>query len=291
VNPEFLKVLPADIGRVGFDGATLLALIRWRTEFDDGRHGRVTIDGTVWWRASQRTIAETLGGISHDKIARCVSKLEKAEELVIFDPKDSPDRSLIYTMPDLSLRDSALPMSSHYANPRDGDADSRHGDADSRHGDADSRHALFYRDVRDVETKEENGADAPALAAVEPSVIRKPQTAKTARKKTAKTPIPDGWSPTAEQLLALAEKYPDLDIAWELESFQDWALASGAEYVDWLAAFRKRLLGGGDFNKPRSHHRSGSQYANNDQKVLGWLTVGTNNTPALPQDFIEGETA
>ena len=269
MNPEFLKVLPADIARVGGDAAAVLALVRYATEFDDGRHGRQTIDGRVWWRVSHPTIGDALGGINHDRVCRIISKLESAGEIMVFDPKDSPDRSRIYTLPDLSLRESALPLSIHYANPRDGDAN--------------PRDALLYREVREVETKEENGADAPALAAVELSVSRKPQTAKTARKKTTKTPIPDNWSPTTEQLIALAEKYPALDIAWELEAFQDWALQSGAEYVDWLAAFRKRLLGGGDYNKPGSHLRNnGHQYANNDDKILnGWAVVGTNTRKAI----------
>jgi hypothetical protein len=141
---------------------------------------------------------------------------------------------------------------------------------------------------------------------VELSVVGNPQTAnavslfeaelpnpvpakRTARKKKPHTGFPEGWRPTDEQMADFRAKYPALDIAWEFEAFESHALAKGRENANWLQAFRTWLHGGGAYKKPDIN---GHQYANNDDKVLGWLTGGQETrTLELPQPFIEGETA
>lgn len=156
----------------------------------------------------------------------------------------------------------------------------------------------------DGTTKESVRVNAPAPPAVELSVVGNPQTAnavtlfeaesptpvpakRTARKKKPNTGFPEGWRPTDSEMAGFAAEYPALDIAWEFKDFELEARKNGRRYADWLRAFDGWLHRGGSYNKPRNGH----QYANNDEKTLGWLTVGTNNTPALPQPFIEGETA
>ena len=285
-------VLPADIGRVGGDGAVILALMRYATEFDDGRHGRQTIDGRVWWRTSHKAIGDALGGIDRETVRRHVSKLEIAGELVVFDPKDSADRTRLSTVPAQSLCDSEAPPTSHYADLRQAASESTHPASESTHPASNSTHALLFREVREVENLESGGADAPAPATVEPSVVGNPQTAnavtlfeadsptpvpakRTARKKKPHTEFPEGWRPTEEQMAELRAKYPALDIDWEFEAFEARERMTGRTYADWWMAFCKRLLGGGDYNKPTNGH----QYANNDDKILnGWAVVGTNNT-------------
>lgn len=262
VEVDFLKVVPADIARVGPTGACLLALVRFVTAVDDDRNGREVIDGEVWWRVSHAGMAEALGGVSHDAVRRAVSKLENRSELAVFDPKDSSDRTRYYRAVDVSLRETASPLSSHYAEPREPNAKSRNPNAKSRHPLREIASCTIpIKNYQESEEVEEN-TTREALALLPGPNPPKPRRGK-AKSKPTKTPIPDGWTPTAEQLAALADKYPDLDIRWELEAFQDWALSTGAQYVDWLAAFRKRLHSGGDFNKPRNRARPSTA----DQRV------------------------
>jgi hypothetical protein len=62
IRPEFLKVLRADVERVGLEGAHVLALIRYVTDLPGERNGRVTIGGDKWWQASYADIADALVG-------------------------------------------------------------------------------------------------------------------------------------------------------------------------------------------------------------------------------------
>jgi hypothetical protein len=131
VRPHHLKVLPDDIGRVGLDGAVLLALIRYVTALTNAYSGRTMIDGEVWWLSSQTDIGTSLGGVDRYTIMRLLSKLESVGELRVCVPDVDNRRLKAYRLPELQLRDSAHTVSSNCANPRDIDAIPHNGRRDS----------------------------------------------------------------------------------------------------------------------------------------------------------------
>ncbi len=276
MNPEFLMVLPADIGRVGPLGACVLALVRYATAIDDGRNGRGTdADGEVWWRASHAGMAEALE-VSHDSIYRVVSKLETASELEVFDPKDSSDRSFYYRVPDLSLRETASAAASHNAKSRCHNAKSRRPNAKSRYPQREiALCTIPLKNLKEVEEVREPHAHADAELASLPSEPKAPPgKAKTAKTRRPKTLLPDGWRPTPEHLDKLAAKYRALDVDYQLDAFLEKAEANGWMYANWSQAFAVFLRGGGVY----TNNRNGTQYANNDDKVAGWASVGITNT-------------
>lgn len=65
IRPKFLLVRPADIERVGCDGACVLALMRYVTAEQ------------MWWQASNVELGEALG-LSRYSVGRTVRKLESA---------------------------------------------------------------------------------------------------------------------------------------------------------------------------------------------------------------------
>jgi hypothetical protein len=106
--PDFLKVLPADIGRVGFDGAAVLALVRYVTGLPGETNGRRTVDGEMWWCASRDDIGQALGGVHRDSVRRTLIRLcDKGELLTIPAERFYGDRAQAYRVSDLPLRGSA----------------------------------------------------------------------------------------------------------------------------------------------------------------------------------------
>ncbi|BBY67558.1 hypothetical protein [Mycolicibacterium helvum] len=103
--PKFLKVRPADIGRVGVLGAAILALVRYVIAFPDETDGRKIVDGEMWWCASHDDIGRALGGVHRDSIRRALAKLQSADEILTI-PADRRygDRAHAYRAPDLPLR-------------------------------------------------------------------------------------------------------------------------------------------------------------------------------------------
>ncbi|SEH79586.1 hypothetical protein SAMN04489835_4232 [Mycolicibacterium rutilum] len=99
-------VLPADVGRVGVLGAAILALVRYVNGLPGETNGRKTVDGEMWWRASQDDIGQALGGVHRDSIRRALVKLQGAGELLARTPVDSfyGDRAQAYRVPDVPLR-------------------------------------------------------------------------------------------------------------------------------------------------------------------------------------------
>lgn len=80
--PEFLRVRPADVGRVGPLGACILAAIRYVTTLPVETNGRRVIDGRMWWRASASEIAEAVGGgVSARTVSRAVLELLETGDL------------------------------------------------------------------------------------------------------------------------------------------------------------------------------------------------------------------
>jgi hypothetical protein len=134
-------------------------------------------------------------------------------------------------------------------------------------------------------------AQHPPAAADLVSLPNEPQSppgkAKTAKTKAPTATLPDGWRPTGDQMQRLAAKYPALEVEWELDAFIEKAGGDGWIAANWYLRFCRWLRTGGCSSK-----KYRTQYANNDDKALGWLTVGLESrTHELPNAFLEGETA
>jgi hypothetical protein len=130
--PDFLKVLTADIARVDYDGAVVLALIRFVTNLDDETHGRVRIDGQIWWRASYAEIGELLG-VDRYSIRRTLAKLEAGGSLLCRESR-ATDRTKAYRVADQSLCENATGVSSHYADSQQPEPESGGAVANSQQG-------------------------------------------------------------------------------------------------------------------------------------------------------------
>lgn len=234
LQPEFLKISPAEIARVGANGAVLLALIRFATAIENG-HDRIVIDGHVWWRASHPEIGASLG-LSHDAVRRLVSKLEATGEVVTCVPSADENRAKAYMIPDQSLRECASSLSSQNAKSRDHDAI-------SRDVDANSRDALPIKEGREVK---KSGARAGT------------------------TYLTSDWRPSPETLAELSYEQTVIDFDYSLKKFRnhhtrirktkraDW----DAQFISWVlddvARVRQRAPVNGAHNgstttsKPRS---------------------------------------
>lgn len=74
---------------------------------------------------------------------------------------------------------------------------------------------------------------------LEPPLKNRPRVASA--KALALTSLPADFSVSQEELLRLSERYPNLDVKWQLEQFKDKALAKGWTYKNWAAGFRTWL--------------------------------------------------
>lgn len=124
VRPHHLKVLPDDVGRVGLDGAVVLALIRYVTALTNGYSGRMLIDDEIWWLTSQTDIGKSLGGVDRYMVMRAISKLESVGELRVCVPDVDNKRLKAYRLSEQQLCGSAHTVSSNCADSHDDCADS-----------------------------------------------------------------------------------------------------------------------------------------------------------------------
>jgi hypothetical protein len=124
IRPKFMQVQPDDL-RHGYDGACILALVRFVTDRDDVHNGRVRVDGETWWHTSQRDIAQSLDGhVSHDSVRRTLNNLEAVGALRSR-YVSADDRAKAYRVSDLSVRENASTVTSDDAKSPDPDANSR----------------------------------------------------------------------------------------------------------------------------------------------------------------------
>jgi hypothetical protein len=106
--PEFLKVQPADVGRVGALGAVILAAVRYMTGLPGEANGRRVVDGETWWRASHADIAAAVGGgVSRRTVSATVKAMLEAGDLVSM-PAESfyGDRAQAYRASDQPLAET-----------------------------------------------------------------------------------------------------------------------------------------------------------------------------------------
>jgi len=67
--------------------------------------------------------------------------------------------------------------------------------------------------------------------------------------------LPNGWSPSDAVKAAMKEKHPTLNLATEIEAFEDFHAAKGSKFVDWDRAFQTWC-------------RNAVKFANNKSKPL-----------------------
>lgn len=169
MSADFIKVVPAEVLRLGVDGAYLLAAVRWVTDIDDEKHGRVRIGDTIWWQASHAGIGAFVGIESHDKVRRIIDRLTAAGELEGL-LASTYGRARVYAYrlpPEQQLRESASAATSDYADSRNGATPAASNYADPRNRERESafaananpRNPPLYTDLTDLT---EGGARAQA---------------------------------------------------------------------------------------------------------------------------------
>lgn len=105
VAQRFIRVVPAEIGRHGFAGATVLALIRYRCATDGP--GRFVAEGVRWWRASLADIAAELH-VSRDVVKRTLKSLGDVVAAKNFESNGG--RTLAYHVPALTSEMAKSPQ-------------------------------------------------------------------------------------------------------------------------------------------------------------------------------------
>ena len=78
----------------------------------------------------------------------------------------------------------------------------------------------------------------PCVIELEPMNVEPHGTRTISSPASRKTAYRDAWTPDAQQLQRLTDKYPKLRIDDELEKFADHHKAKGSKFADWNAAFR-----------------------------------------------------
>jgi hypothetical protein len=194
-RPEFLMVLPADVGEHGYDGAILLALMRYVTALDGESNGRVRIDGDIWWRASQAEIGEAMGGVGHDKVRGIVRRLLAAGALEVRPASDGQSvRMMAYRLSEQPKRDTAFTSTaSEEVNAKTHEVNAKTHRSKRRSAsevNADPRFPLLTRELNKEPEEEREGGER----------------AREARPPAA--PIFDPWHPDDEPLLG-CDKHPD----------------------------------------------------------------------------------
>ena len=134
LRAEFLMVRTDDINRLrrklrqqetmrggglhwetGIVAAMILAAVKYATQLPNGP-GRLTLDGHVWWQATQADIAQSIGlrdAKDRYRVMRIVQKLQVAGELKVCWPTASEDRTKAYRLPDEKAADQPMCANEH----------------------------------------------------------------------------------------------------------------------------------------------------------------------------------
>lgn len=218
--PEFLKVLPADIGRVGGLGACILAAIRYMTGLPGEANGRRVVEGETWWRASHDDIAHALGGagVPRRTVSWTVKKLVETGDVAAIPTQDFyGDRAQAYRVLDQPLARSDQGSEQPLADIADRSAD-------------------IAKPVGKI--RPSTSADIANLPSV--GELAEPSGGKNARKRAAR--LPDGWEPSRETVEKMHARYPDVDLRAEHEKFTNHHRGKGSRMVDWNAAWRNWII-------------------------------------------------
>ena len=239
--PEFLKVLPADVGRVGALGACILALIRYMTALPGEASGRALIDEQTWWCASQDDIGQLLGELDRKAAGRAILKLQSTGDLLA-KPAERfyGDRAKVYRVPDQPLPESG--QGSDQPLPESGPPSAR----------------------KWASSLPESGqAACPKVGnlpiALEP---KEHSVGENARKRG--TRLDPDWIPPQGLRAQMRAEYPGVDLKAAHLQFVDHFTATGKTMVDWTAAWRGWIRREAKYQRPRGH-RNGISTA--DERV------------------------
>lgn len=235
--PEFLKVLPADTGRVGVLGAYILALIRFVAALPGEANGRRVVDGQTWWRASHQEIGRLLGGVSRKPIGRELAKLEADGELLVQPSKDNDDRASMYRLPDQSLDESG--QGSDQSLDESGQSSGQN---------------------RPLSVDESGQSDWPKVATLPLSEeLEEHSVGKNAR--TRGTRLDPDWIPPRNVIDQMRAECPTVDLQAEHRKFVDyWTDQTGsrAAKCSWVGTWRNWIRKAAQDNRPRDQNSAGS---------------------------------
>jgi hypothetical protein len=279
---EFVRVVPAEIEKYGFAGATFVAHIRYRCMTDGP--GRFVVDGVRWWRVTLAELAAELH-VSKDVAQRTMKRLGNAVAAKHFG--EPWDQTRAYHVPahdaDLTTQDAKshrLDHSERESAPAERDSAP---DPTRNHTgpDAESRFVLLTREGEEV-TEEEGEARArehePPGRELVPARQSgtHPLTQLSAGPSKAKnergTRLPDDWMPAQSVIDSMRDQHPHVDLHAEHAKFVDyWQDQPGVKgrKVDWAGTWRNWIRRAAE--QTPTTRRRGSNVAEN---VGGWLDLG-----------------
>lgn len=264
VNLEFLKVLPADIPRVGFAGACILALVRYVTSLPGEANGRRMIDGSMWWRASHADVGESLCGVDRQAIRREMSKLHKSGDLLsILAAEFYGDRAQAYRVSDQPLFINEPALTSHCSIPNN---------------------ALFINEP--AACSEMNNLPSTGELEEKSKTPLTPQPIETSPAPVVATPaprkrgtrLPEGWMPAQSVIDAMRAECPTLTaevLEAEHRKFSDhWLAAAGSRGVkaNWDATWRNWIRRANE-QRPGQRNGSGPRQSTSDARYAAAMAL------------------
>jgi len=262
--PGFLKVLPADVGRVGAPAACILAAIRYVTALPGAGNGRRVIDGETWWRGSQDDIGQLVGGLHRKAVGRTLAKLEAANELLVQPSPDNDDRAREYRLPDQSLDESG--QGSDQSLDESGQGSDQSLD--------ESGQSIGQK--RPLSMAGSGQSDSPKVANLPiPEELEEHSVGKKAR--TRGTRLDSDWIPPQDVIDQMRTECPDVDLQAEHRKFVDyWTDQSGAKAAkrSWVGTWRNWIRRAAEDSRPRGS-RNGMSTA--DQRFA--QTQALKHTP------------
>lgn len=241
--PEFLKVQPADVGRVGGLGACILALVRYMTALQGEANGRRVVDGETWWRASYDGIAQMLGGAPPRTVGSTVSRLLETGDLMAIPVQDFyGDRAKAY---------------------RASDQPSAETDTGSDQPSADMADRIGRNGRAAQPNRPSSSADIADLPLV--GELEEHSVGEKARKRG--TRLDPDWEPPRDVIQEMRAQCPGVDLRAEHRKFIDyWTDQTGAKATkrSWIGTWRNWIRRAAETNRPHGT-RNGASTA--DQRV------------------------
>lgn len=234
--PEFLMTLTADVGRVGYDGAAILALVRYMTGLPGDHNGRKTVDGDKWWCATHDEIGQGAGGVHRKSIARTLLKLERAGELLTI-PADRfyGDRARAYRVSDQPLAESGPCADQPLAETGPPSGQKR------------------------PSSWAESGPAAGTETANLPIPLENQEEHSVGKSARARgTRLPEGWMPDQSVIETMRAECPHVALQAEHTKFVDYWIAKAGKdacKVDWNATWRNWIRRAGESAHPSAATR------------------------------------
>lgn len=241
----FLKVLPADVGRVGALGACVLALVRYITALPGETNDRKMVDGEIWWRASHDDIGQGLGGVQRKPVGRALIKLKHTGKLLTKPAeKFYGDRAQMYRAADQPMDETGHDTDQ----PLD------------RAGQSIGRN----RPVSSDTTGQAAGTEVANIPI--PQELEEHSVGKKAATRGSR--LDPAWVPPHDVIDQMRAECPAVDLRAEHRKFVDyWTDQTGARAIkrSWIGTWRNWIRMAAQDNRPRD--RNSSSVSTADQRV------------------------